>query len=454
MNKDQAVDAARNILNGPRAYEGPRLQRIAQALRPNTPNGVVVPHKAPDSMKRAAAQSATNFLPLVVKTFSQVMKVDNYFASGGTEAASPWEHWQRNQMDARQTGIHTDALKYGASYVVLAPGDRGPVMKGVSPRNMTAVYADPTTDEWPMLALQVDRQLMYLYDERYVYTLGAENMPTGTFGTWQWGPATQLKFIDQREHGFGVCPVVRFRDRMLLEGEEQFGIVEPLITIQERINETTYEMLVAQYFGAFKQRYVMGWMPESERDALSATAGDVWFFKNPETKVGQYAETDPNYYIQSKASALRDLSAIGQIPAQNLGVDGISNISAETLAALEAGKDRESSEIETSLGESWEQALRGCAHLAGDAAAAEDYGSEVKWRDSTARSFAQAVDGLGKIATMLNVPDELLWEDIPGWTKEKVDRAKAVKLETDPLAGLDLPGPPAPPQPTLIVPPA
>jgi hypothetical protein len=30
----------------------------------------------------------------------------------------------------------------------------------------------------------------------------------------------------------GVCPVVRFRDRMLLEGDEQFGIIEPLIDIQ------------------------------------------------------------------------------------------------------------------------------------------------------------------------------------------------------------------------------
>lgn len=453
MNKEQAVDAARNILMGPRAWEQQRLERIAQALKPNVPNGVSIPSRAPASMQRAYRQSATNFLPLVVKTFSQVMKVDNYFASGGTEAASPWEHWQRNQMDARQTGIHTDALKYGASYVVLSPGDKGPVMKGVSPRNMTAVYADPTTDEWPIMALQVDRRMMYLYDETSVYYLGAENMPTGTYGSYTWGPATQLTFIEKRDHNFGACPVVRFRDRMLLEGEEQFGIVEPLITIQERINETTFEMLVAQYFGAFKQRYVMGWVPDSERDALNATAGDVWFFKNPDTKVGQYTETDPKYYIESKASALRDLSAIGQIPAQNLGVDGISNISADTLAALEAGKDRESSEIETSLGESWEQSLRGCAHLAGDQEAAEDYGSEVKWRDGSARAFAQAVDGLGKLATMLNVPDEMLWEDIPGWTKEKVDRAKRTKDEMDPLAGLDIPGPPAPPRPPLIVPP-
>jgi hypothetical protein len=42
----------------------------------------------------------------------------------------------------------------------------------------------------------------------------------------------------------GVTPVVRYRDRMLLDGEEQYGIIEPLLTMQDRINETTFGMMV------------------------------------------------------------------------------------------------------------------------------------------------------------------------------------------------------------------
>jgi hypothetical protein len=45
-------------------------------------------------------------------------------------------------------------------------------------------------------------------------------------------------------------------------------------------------------------------------------------------------------YIESKQSAVRDMAAIGQMPAQNLGVDALSNISEATLAGLETGKKR------------------------------------------------------------------------------------------------------------------
>jgi hypothetical protein len=42
------------------------------------------------------------------------------------------------------------------------------------------------------------------------------------------------------------------------------------------------------------------------------------------------------------------------------------------------------------------------------------------------RSLAQAADALGKLATMLGVPVELLWEKIPGFTEQDVDRAKTI----------------------------
>jgi hypothetical protein len=73
-------------------------------------------------------------------------------------------------------------------------------------------------------------------------------------------------------------PGRRYRDRWLLDGEEQYGIIEPLINIQSRIDETTYEMSVSQYFTAFTQRWVAGWRPQNDAEALAMAAGDVWYF--------------------------------------------------------------------------------------------------------------------------------------------------------------------------------
>lgn len=437
LSKSQALATVKDILTGPRAQELPRLERIRAALKPRVEPGefiptVSIPKDAPRMMRELARRSETNYLPLLVKTFAQVIKMDGYFSASDEGAVDPYMWWQRNRMDSRQTGLTRSALQYGAAYATALPGTYGrglpgPAISLFSPREMTALYQDPEADEWPMLAAAVDGDLVTLYDEEQLYRFGVESVRgVNVPGSLDYGP-DRLVYISDGAHNTGVCPVVRYRDRNLLAGEEQLGIVEPLMTIQERINETTFEMLVAQYFAAFKQRYVLGWVPKDEREELKAGAARIWYLdQNPaDVKIGELSETDIRAYIESRASGIRDFSAIGQIPAQALGVDGISNISDATLAGLEAAKNRESSEITTSLGESHEQLLRLCAYIDGNQAAADDYSSEARWRDFEARSYAQTIDGLGKLVTMLGLPADIALEDVPGMTDQKLARAQA-----------------------------
>lgn len=471
MKQDAAIKAVQHLLQA-RAFEAERLERIAAAMRPWTTasalRNVEVKGRQLESHPLAglARKSQTNMLPLVLDVYSQSMKVDNYFAGDGQTVAPAWQWWQRNGMDARQTGIIRAALRDGVSYATVLPSmtpgpaaaqPSGAFIRGKSARQMTALYGEPlewdprkggpVDDDWPIMAIEVRGPMIRLYDEEKVHFVGTKIQPQTTLG-WKdptYWSVNNFEYIEGRSHGVGVCPVVRFRDRMLLDDEDEtWGIIEPLIAIQDRLNETTWEMLVAQYFTAFVQRYVMGWMPKSEQEALRQVASDTWFFGSSEVKVGQFEAADLKGYLEARAAAIRDLASIGQVPPQNLGVDGISNISEATLAGLEAGKDRKSSEIETALGESFEQVMRTCSHITGDEGSARDFASEVKWRDATARSFAQTVDGLGKLATMLNIPYQVLWEDIPGWTREKVQRAQKAAAESDPLRGLYEDGQPAP----------
>ncbi|MBM7280356.1 phage portal protein [Gordonia rubripertincta] len=457
MNREQALSAVRDMLAGPRAYEAERLDALAAAVRPWSRDEALarleikgVRGSNSDGSPWAAIaglaqKSQTNLLPLVLDIFSQSLKVDNYL-SGLDPNSQPdvWEWWQRNKMDARQTGIHRTALHYGVAYATVLPAmnpqltdNSAAYIRGVSPRQMTALYGDrlewdprvdaPVDDDWPMMALEMNGSMVRFYDEKSVHFIGVETVPHSALG-WKeltYSRASNFKYLESRAHGVGVCPVVRFEDRNLLDGEQELrGVIEPLLQVQSRIDETTFEMLVAQYYSAFVQRYVMGWMPQSQEQALRQAVSDTWFFESDKVKVGQFDAADLKGYLESAASAKRDLAALGQVPAQNLGIDGISNISEATLAGLEASKDRKEAEIKTSLGESHEQVMRTCAYIVGDEEAAGDFASEVKWQDMTARTFAQVVDGLGKLAQMLNVPAEALWEDIPGWTSGRVERAK------------------------------
>lgn len=446
LSKVDALDAVREVLMYQQPLEATRLNRIHDALNTDPYRDwaptVQIPADAPQLMQELAKKSETNYLPLLVKTFSQVMKVDAY-TTNVADADNPWQWWQRNRMDSRQTGLTRSALEYGSAYAVALPGKfglaqekDGPAISLFSPRQMTALYQNPSEDEWPMLAVSTEvtgkaDQIVTLYDEecQYLFGLETQSIPAVMnpslmvpFGTGS------LKYIETREHGLGVTPVVRYRDRNLLLGEELFGIVEPLMRIQERITETTFQMMVAQYFQAFKQRYVLGWVPKNEAEELKASAAQMWYLdEDPaDVKIDQLDGGDPAPYIATRNSAIRDFAAIGQIPAQSMGIDGISNISDATLAGLEAAKNREGGEIMTSLGESHEQLMRLCAHIAGVPAAAEDYNSEIRWRNFEARSYQQVVAGLVQLGAGLGIPTEALLSDIPGFTGQRVAEVESL----------------------------
>jgi hypothetical protein len=492
VNRDDAIDAVREIMYNARADELVRLDAINSAMKPWTYEQSTAMLEAQGRRDEPVIgmkwRSQTNFLPLVVDVYSQAMKLDNYLASDTKDTAKiPWEWWQRNKMDARQTGLVRGALKYGVSYATVLPsltpgsegGGPGAFIRCLSPRQMTCLYGEPVEwtpgegpvdDDWPMLALEIKDKAIRLYDEKYVYFIGVKQVPQSALG-WR-DPLLQaidnFEYIERREHGVGVCPVVRFRDRWHLDGEEQYGIVEPLLSIQSRINETEYNKGAAEYFTAFAERWVAGWRPQSEEQALTLAAGDVWYFSSKDVKVGQFAPGDIKAYLDSGNLSRMDLASVAQLPPHNLGLSQLVNISEATLAALETGKRRNTNEIQTSLGESFEQMLRACSHIVGDTKGAEDFASEAKWADLTARTLAETIDALGKMASMLDIPEDILYEDIPGKTKAWVDRviklrdelrekaqqemeAQMRQAETPPEEDEDqppdMPRPPAPPRP-------
>ena len=133
----------------------------------------------------------------------------------------------------------------------------------------------PVDDDWPILALEIRDKAIRLYDEQNVTSSGSRTCHRRPWAgaTRSTAGSTTSSTSIKRSHDVGVCPVVRYRDRWLLEGEEQFGIVEPLLTIQGRIDETTYEMSVSQYFTAFAQRWVAGWRPQNEAESLAIGRG-------------------------------------------------------------------------------------------------------------------------------------------------------------------------------------
>lgn len=418
LTPEKAVAQARVMLEW-REKEADRLNTVHAYLR-GTQRFMWLPSNPPTEVKKIAEMSRVNMLGLVIETMTQAMYVDGYRLPRQADAAPGWELWQRNRMDSRQMAVHRAASAYGAAYVSVLPGSPVPVIRGASPRDMTVVYGED--DDWPMWALERRRtemgHMFRLFDEEAAYWVAVEN--------------GEPRFVEVREHNMGVVPVVRFLDAEDLDGDI-VGQVEPLIPLQDQINFTTFNLLVAQHYGAFRQRYILGWMAETEEEKLRASAAKIWTFEEPpeEIKVGEFEQTEIKGYIESREASLKHLASISQTPAHEL-VGQLINLSAEALAAAEAAHRRKISERQTGFGEAWEQVFE----LGGMAGGFEtDPEAQVVWRDTETRSVAAVVDALTKLKTM-GVPVEILIERIPGWTQQDVERAKVLLQEGDALGQL------------------
>lgn len=407
-----------------------RLDRIREYLKDcQRPKWLTA--QVPTELHHLARMSRVNLLKLVVDSVTQAMYVDGYRAPGAADDEQAWDIWQRNRMDARQIGVHRAALGYGESFLTVLPGQLGdelvPVLRGASPRALTASWGDD--DEWPLCALERRRGGWRLLDDEAVYVFtGGDDLGT-----------RELEFAGAQAHDVGVCPVVRYRATFDLDedldGEAWGEVTETLMNLQDQINVTTFGLLVAQHYGAFRQRYILGWLAENEEARLKASASKLWTFEDhpQDITVGEFAQTDLSGYIDSREASIRHLATVSQTPAHEL-LGQLVNLSAEALAAAEAAQRRKITERQTVMGEAHEQALE----LAGDLAGyATDPSAWVRWKDTEARALASVVDALGKLVQMLGVPPQELWELVPNVSQQQVERWKAASAAGDAFSTLN-----------------
>lgn len=419
---------------------------------------LVIPKDAPREVRELARISRINMIAIVLNSMVQSLFVDNLRVSakqGGPpvepgaapvepeDITSPvWAAWQANKLDQKQSGLYRAVFTYGLGYMVTTQGTPFPVSRPMSPRQMTALYYED--GDWPEYAIERRRKpnTFRLYDETHVYPLGYD--------------PEKKRFAlltDPAEHGSPYCPVVKYSDVEDLDLDDEpesrhlmggppgdtlqtwvAGQVAPLLTLQDQTDVTSFGLHSAQWYSAFRQRWVVGWTPSSPNEKVLSAASQMWTFdaEPDEVKLGEFAETSLDGFLRSREATLKYGATLSETPVHEL-IGELVNLSAEALAAAEAGRDRKIDERKTGLGESHEQWSQNVGDLMG-VDVPDDL--EVVWRDTSARAFGAIVDGLGKLAAQLGVPPEELWDRIPGATSQDVSRWKATRAAGDAVANL------------------
>lgn len=426
LTTEEAISWIKTLV-AQRQTEKSRLDKIHNYLRGKQPN-IVAPPGSVAEVKRLADMARVNFMEIVVSALSQALYVDGFRAARTEEDDPAWKVWQANRMDASQIGIHRSAITYGVGYATIMPGDPQPVIRGYSPRRLTAMY-DIDDELWPTFALisePMGKGMRHkLLDSTHVYI--AKEASTGN------GTESQFDLDGEPQaHGQAVTPVVRFLNLVDLD-EDRVGEVEPLMQLQDQADLTTFSLLVAQHYQAFRQRYIVGWVPKTEEEALKASAARVWLFDDENVKVGDFEETDLDGYLESREATLRHAATLSQTPVHEL-IGQLVNLSAEALVAADASQRRKVIERQKSFGESWEQLLGQAGVLVGEIPSVD---AEVRWADTENRAFAATVDALGKLVTMLHIPPAELLERIPFFTQQDVVRIKEAMEKADVMGQLN-----------------
>ncbi|ETK36136.1 phage portal protein [Microbispora sp. ATCC PTA-5024] len=429
-----------------------------------------LPEKARGEFRRLLRMARANYMQLVVDAVVGRLQVMGIRMSSAEDEPDDrvWEIWQANRLDADSRLVFSESVKLGTAYMLVEPNKDDPAMPLVTPehpsqaiveyqpgsRRKKAAGLKCFLDDWTGNIVATLMLPDRIYPFQAKYSQGQQEI------RWEAG--------EDGPNPLGEVPLVEYANRpqMLEPGTSEIaGVVD----IQDRINKTLADRLMAQEYGAFRQKWATGIEIPSDPETgqavepYKAAVDRLFLSEDPASRFGDFNATDLTPYLSAMRDDIKDIAAITATPPHYLLGDMV-NLSAEALKAAEAGLISKVRDHMLYLGEAIEDTTRLYLKAAGDARPV-DYSTEVVWKNPEFRTEGELVDALTKMKT-LGVPDEALWErwgaspqEIKRWREIRDQREQdaASRLLGGDLAALTGPKPDAGPndqQPPPAGPPA
>ncbi|WP_246033494.1 phage portal protein [Streptomyces hundungensis] len=357
-----------------------------------------------------------NFCGLIIDSVNERMFIDGFRLSKEPEEDElAREIWQRNRLDSESNSAHLDAMIQGAAYAIVWGDEEGKAVISIESAEHVAIQYKPGSrhDIEAAAKFYVDdwgRAFCTLWWRDKVYT-----------GDWKIGGYS----IDRTEpNPLGRPPVVPIQNRSRLVGEPMSDLAT-VIPLQDAINKTVADSLVASEYAAWPQRYVTGLeIQEDEHgnpvEPFKVAVDKLLQAEDPAATFGQFAAADLSNYVALVDMLVQHMASISRIPFHYM-LKGGQPPSGDAITSAEAGLVSKTRERMLHFGEAWEQVMRLAIAVENGGSLQEEYeAAEVIWRDPENRTEAQHIDSLLKLQ-QLSVPKQQLWQDA-GYTPSQIAR--------------------------------
>lgn len=412
---------------------------------PGPPQRMERYREARDAFTNLSRMGVTNYVRLVADAPAERLLETGFRFGEPTNLKNDtdaWRIWERNHLSADARTLRHNTFVTGQAGMLVWPVNGLAQITVEHPRNVIVAYAAGSYRERAAaLKTWVDddgikRVVLYLPDKVYKYrsTTTTAQLETGmpeAFEAWQ--PATDDTW--PIKNPLGVVPIIEFRANPSLKpspfggGTSEFAGVLP---IQDRINKTVFDRLVTAEYQAFRQRWAVGWTPDNPNEGMTASMAHMLTFPpNPAdeqpVQVGEFSQADFTGFLKGVEADVGAMAAITRTPTfYTLGAN-ISNISGDTLKALQAGHIAKCEAHRDNFTESDEEVLS-LALLAEGNPRAADQMTMVIWRDIEHRTWAETADAVVKMQA-LGVPREALWAMLPNVTPQDIERWKILAAD-------------------------
>lgn len=401
-----------------------RAQQIDDLLKGPAEASILAHGKLRQNRSLLRDLSHTSLMGLIVEYSAQQIVAEGVTASQG-DVSYMWEPMDRNGVPSKQGALWAAMLQYGSAYGLTLPNRETGLayMRGFSPKTFGAIYQDAAEDDYPMWAWRQIPQragvsLWRIYDDSHEHFLSYED--------------GKYRFIESREHGLGVTPVVRFTANADLEANV---VGEPLkFEIDfRRHSKTVNDRLSIQHFNSWRVKTATK-LPENatpeerEQFRLKLEHDDILLGMG-DTEFSTLEETSMSSMVDAQDSDRDLLAAVSQTPVWAFNGGAMVNLSADALVEAKSGNRQKVWGIQRENNRPLLNWVRLAAVAEGRHEDAMRYDLATSWADIGSQSMAAAADSLGKMAVQLGVPVEMLWELIPGVDARMVERWKDWKAD-------------------------
>lgn len=306
---------------------------------------------------------ALNLCPIVCDALRDKLRISRFAVESapagtlGVVSDTLLELRHRNKLGIRSGEVHKEALISGDAYLIVWPDDTGrAVIHPHAAASVTVHYepSDPTVIAWAAKRwTDIDgrRRINLMFadrTERYVSTA-----------------ANSVDVAEMRSDGvinnsFGRVPVFHFANNAGVGGLGRSEL-EPAIPIQDGLNKSVLDMLVAMEFAAFRQRWAAGIEVELNDDGkpmMPFTSGveHLWIAEDPNARFGDFEAANLDQFLKVKDSFRIDIASVTGTPLHYFLPNTRGLPSGESLKRAETRFLAKVRDRHESFGDTWAEA--------------------------------------------------------------------------------------------------